>query len=820
MHTDHNPTRGTNNGSELKDGAGRIEEEKVRIAYSQLNMDLEREHKLQRQRKEARRRKEEEEDGAQKRKKLGADHSYEKLQVEVKKYDDGMIASYKEDIDTLLVFAGLFSAIVTAFLIESYQWLSEDTTVMILTQISQQLTGTQEQPTPFTPEASSIRINCFWFLSLILSLTSALFGLLCKQWLREHQRDVVTRTPGEDLALRQLRRDSFEKWGVASFLSALPILLEIALMFFFVGVLDLLWTLQLVVFSICLAAIVLSVGLYFLTTILPTITIPRDQARFIHNLDEGRNPLHDFGQLAYQFVCPYKSPQAWAVYKLLTTFPKFLLNIPLVNNLTKTHFRPLWDHIQAQTSSWSMLDLRVVRQFDQEVKFILPFQLQVYELHALHWAVTMFRDSPSMIPHLQNVLETLPRSVAFSAVLNRWDIAMWEVEDLELGIYLRVPDLYEGRPKPITNDLPLHSQEGIELLFHHRLWEAYVKVSTMLSLSDLLSLSDFNDSYRTFVQKLPKSWKNSAFIIPLPIAITSWSHENPLVREQSLGLLRDYEDSWKHSSGCNEERHNAERVAFANSLAEYIVRSVESKLPSVFLTSKKGQVFMRFIHDEIIIRSLYSQDGFIDWLWNAATKKVQEVGQLPDNYFAPLPKRDDPPQFDPVRNFIDTVDPQFDNHHNEDEVPSSPVGSVTENIDIQVLGSCGNVTGEIANDSLGSHPLPLGNEEPANPGDSAVRAAEGIAEGSLIPLSAGEDEPDAVAASDTDQDHPKQATEDGSQVVPSPLKGQGERAKDNCKDQGIASLPREEHRERRRDEGRGWNIVNDPNHLRMHWFRP
>ncbi|EEB98286.1 hypothetical protein MPER_02234, partial [Moniliophthora perniciosa FA553] len=52
--------------------------------------------------------------------------SWEKLMAEVEKYDDGMVKNWKEDIDTLLVFAGLFSAVVTAFLIESYQWLSED----------------------------------------------------------------------------------------------------------------------------------------------------------------------------------------------------------------------------------------------------------------------------------------------------------------------------------------------------------------------------------------------------------------------------------------------------------------------------------------------------------------------------------------------------------------------------------------------------------------------------------------------------------------------------------------------------------------------
>uniref|UniRef100_A0A0W0GB01 DUF6535 domain-containing protein n=1 Tax=Moniliophthora roreri TaxID=221103 RepID=A0A0W0GB01_MONRR len=143
--------------------------------------------------------------------------SWERMLKEVR-HDEDIVKGWRDDIDTLLVFAGLFSVVVTAFVIESYQWLDEDpadTTVTLLTHlISVQVNGSQTtsfEPTPFKPDALSICINIFWFLSLSLSLTSALFGLLCKQWVREHQRDTTTRTPGEGLALRQLRRDSFEK---------------------------------------------------------------------------------------------------------------------------------------------------------------------------------------------------------------------------------------------------------------------------------------------------------------------------------------------------------------------------------------------------------------------------------------------------------------------------------------------------------------------------------------------------------------------------------------------------------------------------------
>ncbi|KAK1227504.1 hypothetical protein PQX77_009503, partial [Marasmius sp. AFHP31] len=140
--------------------------------------------------------------------------SWGRIMDQVKGYDDDMIRGWKDDLDALLVFAGLFSAVVTAFAVESYQELSEDpaeTTVTLLKQISQQLGQpnftlgtTLSQPGPFEPSSSNVRINCFWFLSLILSLTSSLFALLCKQWLRERVRETSTRAPGEAFALRQL----------------------------------------------------------------------------------------------------------------------------------------------------------------------------------------------------------------------------------------------------------------------------------------------------------------------------------------------------------------------------------------------------------------------------------------------------------------------------------------------------------------------------------------------------------------------------------------------------------------------------------------
>ncbi|KAJ7119763.1 hypothetical protein C8R44DRAFT_624697, partial [Mycena epipterygia] len=91
---------------------------------------------------------------------------------EAEKYDKALVESWKSDMEGMLIFAGLFSAILTAFIIESYKTLtrnSADSTVQLLAQISQQLAaaanGTAFHPPPsmhFTPPASSLVCNTLW----------------------------------------------------------------------------------------------------------------------------------------------------------------------------------------------------------------------------------------------------------------------------------------------------------------------------------------------------------------------------------------------------------------------------------------------------------------------------------------------------------------------------------------------------------------------------------------------------------------------------------------------------------------------------------
>ncbi|KAJ6491948.1 hypothetical protein C8R45DRAFT_825296 [Mycena sanguinolenta] len=101
---------------------------------------------------------------------------------------------WRNGLDSLLVFLGLFSAIVTSFLVDSLGALTQDETARTnellanLTDIVILLSGqppsnlTISQPLPFEPDARDIRVNSFYSLSLVLSATALRLSDVHKRW--------------------------------------------------------------------------------------------------------------------------------------------------------------------------------------------------------------------------------------------------------------------------------------------------------------------------------------------------------------------------------------------------------------------------------------------------------------------------------------------------------------------------------------------------------------------------------------------------------------------------------------------------------------
>jgi hypothetical protein len=114
---------------------------------------------------------------------------------------------------TCRIQAGLFSASVTALIVESYKNLQpnpNDASVILLAKITQQLAeisaGTQANstiPSSFQLQSTDVRVNTYWFLSLILGLSCALAATLVQQWARSYLH-AIERRPAPDK-----RGDSF-----------------------------------------------------------------------------------------------------------------------------------------------------------------------------------------------------------------------------------------------------------------------------------------------------------------------------------------------------------------------------------------------------------------------------------------------------------------------------------------------------------------------------------------------------------------------------------------------------------------------------------
>ncbi|KAK7690877.1 hypothetical protein QCA50_005979 [Cerrena zonata] len=171
---------------------------------------------------------------------------------DVRESDETKIRDYKEDIDTLLVFGALFSAVITALTIESYKSLTPDPaelTLQAMVHISQQLSSytttgqvsnstipafVLPNATDFAPSSPIIITNVAWFGSLTISLMAASYGMLVKQWLREYlaYRDA---SPIARLRVRLFRYPALAEWKVFEIVAMLPLLLQIALGLFFLG---------------------------------------------------------------------------------------------------------------------------------------------------------------------------------------------------------------------------------------------------------------------------------------------------------------------------------------------------------------------------------------------------------------------------------------------------------------------------------------------------------------------------------------------------------------------------------------------------------
>ncbi|TFY60290.1 hypothetical protein EVG20_g7473 [Dentipellis fragilis] len=182
---------------------------------------------------------------------------------EAESHDRALIETWKDDMEGIIIFAGLYSASLTAFLVESYQNLQPDPaqetifllnqSVSLLAQISQQLgpNGSQisralPQSIPaFSPQPSDVRVNVFWFMSLVFSLGAALAATIVQQWVRDYMH--VFQRYNNSLKRARVRQFLYEGavgWNMSIVVDGIPALIHISLFLFFIGLSDFLFSLN------------------------------------------------------------------------------------------------------------------------------------------------------------------------------------------------------------------------------------------------------------------------------------------------------------------------------------------------------------------------------------------------------------------------------------------------------------------------------------------------------------------------------------------------------------------------------------------------
>ena len=125
-------------------------------------------------------------------------------------------------------------------------------------------------PPPFSPPGHAVWVNSLWFLSLAISLTSALLATLLQQWSRRFVKVTQSREdPQERARVRAFIFEGIDKSHLLWVSDTVPTLLHLSLILFFAGLLILLLNTSHTVFFAVVWWVGLCTGLYTYITLLP-----------------------------------------------------------------------------------------------------------------------------------------------------------------------------------------------------------------------------------------------------------------------------------------------------------------------------------------------------------------------------------------------------------------------------------------------------------------------------------------------------------------------------------------------------------------------
>ncbi|KIO31538.1 hypothetical protein M407DRAFT_53542, partial [Tulasnella calospora MUT 4182] len=135
----------------------------------------------------------------------------------------------------------LFSGINTAFIAISLLSLVPDTSAETNALLRHMITNPGNTTAPpselltASPSLISILANCFLFASLCCSLLAAMGGMLGKEWLQNFDQAGQDGSLEFQVLFRQEKYNGMQQWHLEGIVQALPNLLILSVVLFFVG---------------------------------------------------------------------------------------------------------------------------------------------------------------------------------------------------------------------------------------------------------------------------------------------------------------------------------------------------------------------------------------------------------------------------------------------------------------------------------------------------------------------------------------------------------------------------------------------------------
>ncbi|KAJ3837115.1 hypothetical protein F5878DRAFT_230418, partial [Lentinula raphanica] len=206
---------------------------------------------------------------------------------EAESHDLEMITGFRDTIDALLVFAALFSAVVTSFIIAAISSLQPDfgkiTAILLLEQrdllrAAGNMTTINSIPKALvdlqnaSPGTNDIWINGLFFTSLALSLATALLSVLVKQWLQAYE-NLPSGNAKERAMIHYFRYTGLINWKVPEIIGILPLILHMSLGLFLIGLSLYVFQLHSTLSWIVIAVTIIAFIIYLGSIILPSIRL-------------------------------------------------------------------------------------------------------------------------------------------------------------------------------------------------------------------------------------------------------------------------------------------------------------------------------------------------------------------------------------------------------------------------------------------------------------------------------------------------------------------------------------------------------------------